>query len=107
MKYQRRKTRERFGSDDTGQFANRNHIKIVIGDAYRRLRNIRTSFNCIGKYMMRKIFTTVIRPLCRVPIHEKAHQEKTGKNTKIAAKLVPELKELIYEKRLKEMQIDR
>ena len=38
------------------------HIDRIFGDTFRMLKNIRMGFYFLGKDMMRKIITTMIRP---------------------------------------------
>ena len=74
------------------------------------LRNIRMTFHFLNKDMMRKIITTMIRPkleyaevICS--LHKKKHVLKLERIQRIATKMLPELEDLPYEERLKEMHL--
>ena len=74
------------------------------------LRNMQMVFHFLDKDMMRKIITTMIRPKLEYTEviwspHKKKHVLKIEKLHRIATKMVPELKDLTYEERLKEIEI--
>ena len=86
------------------------HIIRIFGDTFMMLRNIRMAFHFLDKDMRRKIITTVIRPKLEYaeviwsPLKKK-HVLKLERIQKIATKMVPELEDLPYEERLKEMHL--
>ena len=84
------------------------HINRIFGDTFMMLRNIRMAFHFLDKYLMRKIITTMIRPKLEYAEviwspHKKKHVLKLGRIQRIATKMVPELENLTYEARLKEI----
>ena len=84
------------------------HINRIFGDTYRMLRNIRVAFHFLDKDMMKKIITTMIRPKLEYAEtvwspHMKKHVKKLERIQRTATKMVPELEDLTYEERLKEM----
>jgi len=86
------------------------HINKIFGETYRMLRNIRVAFHFLDKNMMKKIITTMIRPKLEYAEivwspHKKKHVKKLERIQRIATKMVPELEELTYEERLKEMEL--
>ena len=67
------------------------------------------AFHFLDKYM-RKIITTMIRPKLEYAeviwfSHNKKHVLKLERIQRIATKIVPELEDLLYEERLKEMHL--
>ena len=81
------------------------------------LRNIRMAFHFLDKDMMRKIITTMIRPkleyaevIWSTHTHTHTHTKKPvlklERIHRIATKMVPELEDLTYEERLKQMQLN-
>ena len=67
------------------------------------------AFHFLNKDMTRKIITSMIRPKLEYAEviwspHKKKHVLKLERIQRIATKKVPELKDLTYEERLKEMQ---
>ena len=86
------------------------HINKIFGDTFRTLRNIEVAFHYMDKDMLKKIFTTMIRPKLEYAAvvwspSKKKHIRKLERIQRIATKMVPELKELTYEERLKEMKL--
>ena len=84
------------------------HINRIFDDTFKMLRNIRMAFHFLDKVMMRKIITTMIRPKLESSeviwsSHKKKHVLKLERIQRIASKMVPELEDLIYEERLKEI----
>ncbi len=73
------------------------------------LRNIRMTFQFLDKDKM-KILTTLIRPKLEYAEavwspYKKKHINKLERIQRIATKMVPELKDLSYKDRLKEVQL--
>ena len=68
------------------------------------------AFHFLDKDMMGKIITTMIRPKLEYAeviwsLHKKKHVLKLERIQRIATKMVPELRDLTYEERLKEIQL--
>ena len=86
------------------------HINKIFGDAFKTLRNMGAAFHYMDKEMMKKIFTTMIRPKLEYAAvvwspYKKKHVRKLERIQRIATKMVPELRELTYEERLNEMNL--
>ena len=86
------------------------HISGIFGSAYGLLGDIRVAFYHMDKDMMKKIITTMIRPrLEYAAVVWSPHMEKDIKKLervqRVATKMVPELRDLTYEERLKEMEL--
>ena len=76
------------------------------------LMNIQMAFTFLDKDMIRKIITTIIRPKLEYAeviwsLHKKNHVLRLERIQRIATKMVPELEDLTYEERLKEMPPNR
>ena len=74
------------------------------------LKNIRVAFHYMDTNMMRKIITTMIRPKMEYAAivwspYKKKHVKKLERIQRMATKMVPELEELSYEERLKEIKL--
>ena len=87
-----------------------NHTDRIFGDSFRMLRNIRMAFNFLDKDMMKKTINTMIRPRLEYAeliwsLHKKKHLLKLESIQRITTKMVPELEELTYEERLKEIDL--
>ena len=87
------------------------HKNRIFGDTFMMLRNIRMAFHFPDKDM-RKIITTMIRPKLEYAKviwspHKKKHVLKLERIQRIATKIVPELENLPYEERLKEMHLTK
>ena len=88
------------------------HIDRIFGNTFMMLRNIQTAFHFQNKDMMRKIITSMIKSKLEKYAeviwshYKKKHLLKLDRKQRIATKMVPELKDLTYEKRLKEMQLN-
>ena len=72
------------------------------------LANIRVAFHYMDKDMMKNILTSMIRPRLEYAAvvwspHAKKNIRKLERIQRVATKMVPELSELTYEDRLKEM----
>ena len=84
------------------------HISKLFGSTYRMLTNIRVAFYYMDKDMMRKSLTIMIHPRMEYAAvvwspNVKKDLRKLERTQRVATKVVPELRELIYEERLKEM----
>ena len=86
------------------------HIERIFRDTYRMLRNIGVAFHYMDKDMMRKIIATMIRPKMEYAEtvwspYKKKHVKKLERIQRMATKMVPELEELTYEERLREINL--
>lgn len=86
------------------------HINRIFRDTYNLVRNIGVAFSYMDKDMMRRLITTMIRPKLEYAEvvwspHKKKHIKKLERIQRMASKMVPELEGLIYEERLKEMNL--
>ena len=84
------------------------HISEIFHSTYRLLTNIRVAFHYMDTSMMKKILVSMVRPRLEYAAvvwspHLKKDIDKLERIQRIATKMVPELKELTYEDRLKEM----
>ena len=85
-----------------------NHIGRLFGQAYRMLQNVKTAFHYMDKDMMKKIIVTMIRPKLEYAAvvwspHKKKNITKIERIQRIATKMVPELTNMTYEDRLREI----
>lgn len=86
------------------------HINKATAKAANLLRRIKMSFIYLDKEMMRKIIVTMIRPVLEYAAvvwspHNKKNIRKLERVQRAATKMAPELKDLNYEERLKEMAL--
>ena len=86
------------------------HISGIFGSTYRMLSNIRVAFCYMDKDMMRKSLTTMVRPRLEYAAvvwspHIKKDVKKLERIQRTATRMIPELKDLEYEDRLKEMRL--
>ena len=86
------------------------HINGIFGSTYGLLTNIRVAFHYLDTSMMKKIITTMIRPKLEYAAvvwspHMKKDIRKLERIQRTATKMVPELKDLTYEERLREMSL--
>ena len=84
------------------------HIAAVVRSAYALLANIRVAFKYLDKETFKIIYLTYVRPKLEyaAPLwnpHLKKHITKLEKVQKHATKMVPELRELSYTERLREL----
>ena len=84
------------------------HIKGIFGSTYNLLTNIRVAFSYMDKQMMKNIIASIIRPKLEYAAvvwapHKKKDIKKLERIQRVATKMVPELKDLSYEERLKEI----
>lgn len=84
------------------------HISKIFGTTYNMLTNIRVAFHYMDKEMMKKIITSMIRPQLEYAAvvwspHLQKDIRKIERLQKAATKMVPELRDLQYEERLREM----
>ena len=86
------------------------HINGIFGSAYGVLMDVRVAFSYIDKNMMKKIMTTMIRPRLEYAAvvwspYMKKDIRKLERVQRAATKMVPELRDLEYNERLKEMEL--
>ena len=86
------------------------HINRIFGDTFMILKNLRMAFYFLDKDMMRKTITAMIRPKLEYAEiiwfpHKKMYVLKVERIQRIGTKMVPELEDLPYEERLKEMHL--
>ena len=86
------------------------HINGICGSTHRMLSNIRVAIHYMDKDMMKKIIATMILPRLEYAAvvwspHKKKDVTKIERIQRAATKMVPELKDLTYEERLKEMEL--
>ena len=83
------------------------HINKLFGPTYRMLANIRVAFQYMDRDMIKKILTSMIRPRLEYAAVVWSPNAKKDirklKRIQRATKMVPELSELTYEERLKDM----
>ena len=93
---------------DNGQFEA--HIDKMFGETYNLLRNIGLAFHYMDKDMMKKLISTIIRPRLEYAgvvwsPYKKKHVKKLERLQRMATKMVPELVEMTYEERLRELNL--
>ena len=86
------------------------HIKEIVGRANRMIGMIRASFACLNKKMFLNLYMALIRPLLEYCVQVwSPHLQKYIKLIegvqRRATRLVPELRELPYEERLKKLKL--
>ena len=86
------------------------HINKMTGKANNLLRRIKMAFTYLDKEMIKKIIVTMIRPTLEYAAvvwspHNKKNIRKLERVQRAATKMAPELKDLKYEERLREMDI--
>ena len=86
------------------------HIKEIVGRANRMLGMIRVAFACINKKMFLNLYTALVRPLLEYCVqvwspHLWKHINRIESVQRRATRMVPELRELPYEERLKKLNL--
>ena len=86
------------------------HIHKVTAKANNLLRRVKMAFTYLDKDMMRKIIVTMVRPILEYAAvvwspHKKKNVRKLERVQRAATKMAPELRDLNYEERLKEMEL--
>nr|XP_053632169.1 uncharacterized protein LOC128688366 [Cherax quadricarinatus] len=86
------------------------HINQITAAAYGHLVNLRTAFRHLNKESFRTLHTVYIRPILEyaVPVwnpHLAKHIRKLEKVQRFATRLVPELRGMSYEERLREIDL--
>ena len=86
------------------------HINAIVKSAYALLANIRISFRYIDKDIFKNIYVAYVRPKLEyaAPVwnpHLKKHIQKLERVQRHATRMVPELRDLSYGERLKELDL--
>ena len=86
------------------------HIDRIYRETYNVIKNIGLSFHYMDKEMMRKLVTTIIRPRLEYAQvlwspYKKKHIRKLERLQRMATKMVPEMKDMTYEERLRAMDL--
>ena len=86
------------------------HINKITGEVMNLLRRIKMSFTYMDVEMMRILISSLIRPRLEYAAvvwspHTKKNIRKLERVQRAATKMVPELSELTYEERLKQMEL--
>ena len=84
------------------------HINRIVGGAFALLADIRVAFNHMDETMMKKLIVTLVRPRLEYAQvvwspHLKKHIHKLERVQRAATRMVPSLRGLPYEERLKKM----
>ncbi|KAK8748335.1 hypothetical protein OTU49_016085 [Cherax quadricarinatus] len=84
------------------------HINQITAAAYGRLANLRTAFRYLSKESFKTLYTVYVRPILEyaAPVwnpHLIKHVKKLEKVQRFATRLVPELRGMSYEERLREI----
>ena len=92
--------------DDSLEFGK--HIKEIVNKANRILGLIRIGFDCLNKEIFMNLYPALVRPLLEYCVqvwspHKRKHVNLIEGVQRRATKLVPELKNLPYEERLKKL----
>ena len=87
-----------------------NHIREIVGRANRMLGMIRVSFACLNKKMFLNLYTALIRPLLEYCVqvwspHLRKYIKLIEGVQRRATRLVPELRNLSYENRLRHLKL--
>ncbi len=98
------------GVDITQNLSSEAHIKRISSAAYARLANIRIAFTNLCKESFRTLYTTYVRPILEYAApawspYPVKHKTKLEKIQRYATRLVPELRGMSYEERLKELSL--
>ena len=86
------------------------HIKSIVGKANRMLGLIKFSFTCMNKSMFLHLYKGLVRPLLEYCVqawspYKKKHIDLIEGVQKRAIRLVPELRNMSYEKQLEELNL--
>ena len=86
------------------------HIKEIVGRANRMIGMIRASFACLNIKMFLNLYMALIRPLLEYCVqvwspHKRKYIKLIEGVQRRATRLVPELRELTYEERLKKLKL--
>ena len=94
--------------DDKLDFGN--HIKDIVKKANRRLGLIKKGFDCLNKEMFMNLYPVMIRPLLEYCVqiwspYKQGDIDLLEKVQRRATKIVPELKNLSYDERLRSLNL--
>ena len=86
------------------------YINILFGKTNSMLQSIGLSFHYLDEDMMKKIFTTLIRPQLEYAAviwspHKKKHVKKLERVQKLGTRMIPGFKEVPYEERLTRLEL--
>lgn len=86
------------------------HIKSIVGKANRMLGMIKIAFTCMNKTMFLHLYKGLVRPLLEYCVqawspYKKKHIDLIEGVQKRAFRLVPELRNMTYEKQLEELNL--
>ena len=84
------------------------HINKITGEAMNLLRRVKMAFSYLDTEMMKKLISSMIRPRLEYAetvwsAHKKKNIRKVERVQRAATKMVPELRELSYEERLRKL----
>merc|ERR1711872_715775 len=88
------------------------HIRTIVGKANSMLGMIRVSFACMNKTMFLNLYLALVRPLLEYCVqvwspYKKKYIKLLEGVQRRATKLVPQIKDLSYENRLKALGLKR
>ena len=88
------------------------HIRSIVGKANKVLGMIKVSFSCLNIPMMYNLYTALVRPLLEYCVqvwspYKKKYINLIEKVQRRATRMVPSLKKLKYNQRLKKMKLPR
>ena len=88
------------------------HIRTIVGKANSMLGMIRVSFACMNKTMFLNLYLALVRPLLEYCVqvwspYKKKYIKLLEGVQRRATKLVPQIKDLSYENRLKALGLTR
>ena len=89
-----------------------NHIKCIVGKANRVLGMIRVSFTCLNVPMLFNLYTALVRPLLEYCVQVWSPYKKKYINLlegvqRRATRMIPRLKKMTYDERLKKLKLPR
>ena len=89
-----------------------NHIRCIVGKANRVLGMIRISFTCLNVPMLFNLYTALVRPLLEYCVqvwspYKKKYIELLEGVQRRATRMIPRLRKMTYEERLKKLNLPR
>ena len=89
-----------------------NHIRCIVGKANRVLGMIRVSFTCLNVPMLFNLYTALVRPLLEYCVqvwspYKKKYIELLEGVQRRATRMIPRLKKMTYDERLKRLKLPR
>ena len=84
------------------------HINKIVRETYSLLKNIRVAFHYLDEEMVKKLIVSMIRPRLEYAVvvwspHKKKDINKIERIQRAATKMIPSLKDVPYEERLKRL----